>query len=508
MKILNSFRFLLIVLFTYNFVSAQDSLSLFQNLKNQYDSERDFKIKAFYNPANMLDYSSFSSSELYVDYFNQKDKVYRQQKGSEKQGFGVKTNSYQKLKNDKALWGSASYQNLKTKRIKYNENLDFDRVAPYISSDTVGGDLEIEKYQFLGGYAQKFNKVTLGAQASYNAQLGSRARDPRINNTTSELNLKVGINYAFYKKFDVSLFAEGERYLQNSKIRFASKIGQPLVYQMTGLGLYNNLFSGGTSSLETIHEEFGYKIGGEINHNKGKDFYILAQIGQSSMLKSYRGSTNRYYDLADLEKDYLELEGVKFFQINNHRVGIKLNYLSNKIKGKEYGYTNNTQLLEQIYKRLSYKRDETLTSFSLFYSLNKEKVSFSVIPYYRLNEIKEQRINPYSGQKFEYSIVGLIMDYKQQLNNNQIITFRPFFDIKSVSSSKNILATNSLPSINNWINQDYNYLASEIKTIGASLRYDFKLEKIPAVYIEAGVSQAKIQSKNNNFSTILVGITF
>ncbi|MGV0946082.1 DUF6850 family outer membrane beta-barrel protein [Empedobacter falsenii] len=88
----------------------------------------------------MLDYSSSSFSELYVDYYNQKDKIYRQQNGSEKQGFGVITNSYQKLNKNKVLWGSASYQNLKTKRIKYNENLDFDRVAPYISSDSVGGD--------------------------------------------------------------------------------------------------------------------------------------------------------------------------------------------------------------------------------------------------------------------------------------------------------------------------------------------------------------------------------
>ncbi|MGV0937286.1 DUF6850 family outer membrane beta-barrel protein [Empedobacter falsenii] len=508
MKILNSFRFLLIILFTSNYVSAQDSLSLFQNLKNQYDSERDFKVNIFYNPANMLDYSSSSFSELYVDYYNQKDKIYRQQNGSEKQGFGVITNSYQKLNKNKVLWGSASYQNLKTKRIKYNENLDFDRVAPYISSDSVGGDLEIEKYQFSGGYAQKFNQVTLGAQASYNAQLGARARDPRINNTTSELNLKIGLKYAFYRNFDVSLYAEGERYLQNSKVRFASKIGQSLVYQMTGFGFYNSLFSGGTTSLTTVHEEYGYKFGGGINHKEGKDFYILAYIGQSNMLKSYRGTSNRFYDLSDLNKDYFEVEGAKFFQIADHRLGVKLNYLSNQTTGKEYGYTNNTQLLEQIYKRLSYKRDETITSFSLLYSLNKDKFSLSALPYFRMQEIKEQRINPYSGQKIEYSIIGLIVDYKHKIANNQALTFRPFLDIKSVTSSKNALATIDLSFLNNWINQDYNYLASDIQTIGASLRYDIKVEKIPALFVETGFSNSRIQSKNNNFSTVMVGITF
>ena len=125
-----------------------------------------------------------------------------------------------------------------------------------------------------------------------------------------------------------------------------------------------------------------------------------------------------------------------------------------------------------------------------------------------MQEIKEQRINPYSGQKFDYSIVGLIVDYKHKIANNQVLTFRPFFDIKSVTSSKNALTTIDLSFLNNWINQDYNYLASDIQTLGASLRYDIKVEKIPAFFVETGFSNSRIQSKNNNFSTVMVGITF
>ncbi len=491
-----------------SFVSAQDSISLFQKIKNQYDSERDFKQSIFYNPANMLDYSSSSFSELYLGYFNQNDKVYRLQNGSKNSGFGVYTNSYQKLSSSKALWGSASYQKSNVKNIKFNENLDFNRISPYNSSDSIGGDLEIEKYHFLGGYSQKFNKITVGAEVSYNAQLGSRARDPRINNTTSELNLKVGANYNFYKNFELALFAEGERYLQNSKVRFASKIGQPLVYQMTGFGFYNNLFSGGTTSLTTVHEEFGYKVGGEINRNKGKDFYLLTQIGRSNMLKSYNGSGNRYYDLSNLEKEYVEIEGAKFVQINQHRIGVKLNYISNKTTGKEYGYTNNTQLLEQIYKRSSYKKDENIKSVSLFYMLNTSNFSLSAMPYARLENVKEQRLFPYSGQKFDYTTIGFMLDYKHKLRNNQAITFRPFIEKRSVTSSKNVLTSTANPAINNWINQEFYYLASDRTTLGANIRYDVKLNKIPALFLETGFSQDKIQSKNNNYSSLSLGITF
>ncbi len=208
MKILNIIHYTFILLLACSSGYAQDSISFYQKLKSQYDAERDFKTNIYYNPAYMLDYGSFSSSELSVNYSIQKDKVYRLQNGSKHTEFNIATNSFQKLNSNQALWGSASYQNKKMKDIKFNENLDYERVAPYISSDSVGGNIDAENYHFLGGYSHKLNKVTLGAQASYNAQLGSRSRDPRLRNTTSELNVKIGINYAFNKKLDIALFVE------------------------------------------------------------------------------------------------------------------------------------------------------------------------------------------------------------------------------------------------------------------------------------------------------------
>ncbi|GGF02000.1 hypothetical protein SAMN05443634_103165 [Chishuiella changwenlii] len=508
LKTLKIFQIFLITLCFCSITKAQDSLSLFQNFKNQYDAERDFKQQIYYNPANMLDYSSSSFSELNATTFSQKDKVYRQQKGSGEKGFGVFTNSFQKLNDRKVIWGNASYENLKLKQVKWNENLDFDRVAPYISSDSVGGDIDVERYQFLGGYAQRFNKLSFGAQIGYQSQLGSRSRDPRLNNTTSELKAQLGLGYNFYKNLALGAFVEGYKYQQNSSTRFVSQLGQPLVYQMTGLGIYNNLFSGGSSILSTVNEEYSYKVGGKISNRNSQDFYILAQFGQSAMERSYRGSGNRFFYVGDLDKDLVEVEGAKFFQFNQNRVGLKVNYFSRKTKGIEYGYSNNTQLISLIYKRLSYKRDEEATTFSLFYSLNKEKFRLSFIPYYSFQEITEQRVYPNSGQKFQYNNIGASIDYVQQIATNQTLSFRPFFDYKSVSSAKNALSRPNEASINTWILNDFNYLASDITTIGANLRYDIKLEKLPTMFVSGNFIQSKIQSKNNNYSSLSVGIIF
>lgn len=508
LKTRNIYQILLIMLCLCQISKAQDSVSFFQDFKNQYNTERRYKQQYYYNPANMLDYSFSSFSELRLDYFEQKDKIYRQQKGSGEQGIGISTRSFQKLNDRKVLWGSASYQNLKQNKIKWNENLDYNRVAPYISSDSVGGDIEIERYNFLGGYGQKFNQFSIGAQLSYQAQLGSRARDPRLNNTTSELGIKIGAGYNFYRNLSVDVFVEGNKYQQNSTVRFVNSLGQPLVYQMTGLGIYNSFFTGGASVQSSVHEEYSYKTGLKLGDKTGRNFYVLANIGQSNMERNFKGTLNRYLVISDLDRNYMEVEAAKFFQLNDHRLGLKANFLSIKTKGTEFGYSNNEKLTSLIYKRLSYKKEDEITGLSLYYALNKENFSLSFAPYYNYQKTTEQRILPYSGQKFEYNTIGVTIDYTHKIAKNQIVSFHPFFDYKSVISAKNALSTNAVNAINNWIIEDFNYLSSDITTIGANLRYDLKLEKLPAFFVSGSFIQSKIQSKNNNYSSVSLGITF
>ncbi len=487
---------------------SQDSISVFKKNEDQYNIERNFREQFYYNPANMLDYSSSSISNLFVNYYNQKNEIFRLQKGSGQKGFGLQTNSFQRLNDRKVLWGKASYEKYKVTNVKWNENLDYDRVTPYLLSDSVGGNIDIERYHFLGGYTQKFNKFSLGGQASYQAKLGSRSRDPRLNNTTSELNLKFGIGYTIYKKLDFDLFIEGEKYQQNGKLQFVSQLGQPLVYQMTGLGFYSNLFTGGSSLNYFVNEEYSYKTGMKFSNKNGKDFYILGQLGQSEMKNSFKGTRNRYYYISDLNSNYLELEGVKFFIFNKHKIGAKVNYFSRNLKGLEYGYTNNTEQLSLLYKRLSYKRDEENMTLSLFYSLDKENFRLSFVPYFSYQEIKEQRLFPYSGQKFEYNVFGAKVNYLQKLTNDQTISFEPFIDYKSVISAKNALTSANTSSMNDWLIHDFNYLSSDITTIGANLRYDLKLDKLPTFFINGSFIQSNIQSKYNNYSSVSLGITF
>lgn len=507
LTIKKSFYLLLIILGSLS-VKAQDSLSLFKTINNQYNVERNFKTQFYYNPASMSGYSSTSFSEFNVGLHNKDDKAYRQQLGSGEKGLTVEAKSFQKLKPNRYFWGSASYQNVKVENVKWNETLDYDRVAPYITSDSVGGKLNLERYQFAGGYLQKTNRWTFAGQVSYLAQLGYRARDPRVRSTTSDLRVNAGVNYKVFREYEIGVFGEFNKYTQNTSLTFQSSLGRPYVYQMVGLGHSNNLFNGGTQPASTF-EEFGVKGGLQIFNKEGKDFYLQASIGTANNVKSYNDAGNTFYDISDLVDENYQIEGAKFFDLNQkHRIGLLANFTSSVKTGSEYGYSLNMVSMTQIFKRQAYRRENYVSTIKGFYQYNKDRFSITATPFYGYEEIKERRLYPNTGQKFEYSYFGINADYKQEIKGNQVLSFQPYFSKRVINKSINALSTTGNAAVDGWILQDYQFQSSDITTIGASLRYDLKLEKLPAFFVSAEYQSQKIQEKNNNFVGASIGITF
>jgi len=239
---------LLITFSAFASVKAQDSIQLYRKIDNQYSIERNFKNQLYYNPASMSDYSSSSFSELRVGYHDEDKKIHRQQLGAGENGLSISADSYLKLNSKTSVWGKAGYQNLKMKTFRWNENLDFERISPYVAADSVGGKLNFEKYQFAGGLSQKLNnRWTVGGELSYTAQLGYRTRDPRLRSTTSDLNINLGANYRVFREYEIGVFGNLNKYTQNSSLTFQSILGKPFVYQMVSSGISNYFFSGGVN---------------------------------------------------------------------------------------------------------------------------------------------------------------------------------------------------------------------------------------------------------------------
>lgn len=495
------------IIFTFGITSlkAQDSIRLFPKIEQQYSIKRQLQNNLYYNPATMSDYSNFSFSDFNIGYESEKRNIYRQQDGSGQNGLSIKVNSYKKQNKNRSIWGNASYQNLKLTSVKWNENLDYDRIAPYSIADSAGGDTKLERYQFSGGISQKIDRWTLGLEASYLAQLGSRNRDPRQKSTTSDLNINLGANYRFYKDFEVGVFGNLNKYTQNTSIKFVSDLGQALMYQMTGFGFSNYFFNGGSPAA--IYEEFGYKLGGQIFRNSKNPFYITGFVSEAKNQKSVTPS-NRYFDVSDLDKKHYEIEAAKFLNFNRHSFGIVANYQAFIKIGSEYGYTNHTEMIEQIYKRKTYKKEDYITTIKALYQYNSDKFVVGVTPHFQYQETIEQRMYPFSGQKFKSYTLGFDAFYKQEISNNQVLSFSTNFYSKNILKTTNAISNDLRPNILDWLISDYNYLASDVTNYGAKIRYDLKLSKLPAFYVEGAWQQYKMQKKSNNFAQLILGITF
>ena len=487
-------------------VSGQDSLRLFPRISNQYDEERLHMKNYDYNPANMPDYSSVSMSEFRVDYQSDKQKNYLRQMGSGDNGIRLKTNSYKKLKSNNVVWGNASYSSMTRKNLRYNENLDLDRIAPYVTLDSVGGDLHLENYHFSGGYGKKTDRLSFGLSGSYDAQMAYRSRDPRLRSTTSDLLLAAGINYKVYRDYQVGIFGEFNKYTQNSTVNFVNQVSYPIVYQSVGFGYMNYLFN---NSFKTQYEEFGYKLGGQISGKNGKDFYITGTLSGSNNTKSiYPKNGNRYYDSSDLESKISQIEAAKFITLKNSRIGFILNYNANIRTGEEYGYTSNSDNMEQIFKRKAYKKEQYTTSIRGLYQLNEENYTVTAIPFFSYEEVTERRIYPFSGQKYDSYTFGLDLDLKLEINKKQVLTLRPNYAFRNVNKAINALDINVSSGKLDWIYDDFTILTSDVTTVGALFRYDFTIQKLPSFFVSGQWENHKIRDKNNNFTSLSLGITF
>ncbi|MFW2136154.1 DUF6850 family outer membrane beta-barrel protein [Chryseobacterium sp. TY4] len=142
------------------------------------------------------------------------------------------------------------------------------------------------------------------------------------------------------------------------------------------------------------------------------------------------------------------------------------------------------------------------------YQYNSDKFVIGVTPYFQYQEIMEQRMYPFRWQNFKSYTLGFDALYNQEISNNQVLSFSTNFYSKNILKTTNAISTELHPNILDWLISDYNYLASDVTNYGAKIRYDLKLSKLPAFYVEGAWQQYKMQKKSNNFAQLILGITF
>ena len=155
--------------------------------------------------------------------------------------------------------GLASYERGVKRAVNWNTSSDWELLSPYITLDTLGGDLQKEQYRFAARYASHPGRFFYSLHADYRALHEFRDVDPRPRNITADLLLSAqgGIQTG---KYALSMEAGYRRYKQNDDVEFMDQRGNNTsVLHYLGFGRYSTRFSGAKKNMAVRFDGHGFK---------------------------------------------------------------------------------------------------------------------------------------------------------------------------------------------------------------------------------------------------------
>ncbi len=203
------------------------------------------------------------------------------------------------------LYGSAEYARGLDENIGWSSIRDFDTYAPYLSSDSIGGNVNWEMYAIKGGYAFSLtDRWGLGAQFSFKGEQAYRLTDPRLINTTSWLNFDLSSVYTSNQNQQLYFTLGYERNKQYMTERYWMPGLQDRFFHAYGFGMYNDIYSRVSFGYSRMHYIQGYNARLAYVQPISKGSHIIASIESS------------YKDLKTEETSILNLYRSKTIQAN------------------------------------------------------------------------------------------------------------------------------------------------------------------------------------------------
>lgn len=486
------------------FVSAQDSLGVYKEAIRERTDQIQGLRNSFYTVPALRPYLyKHAATPVKISYFNEQKERYNPQLGKGDQGLSFMTSSYQNNTfKDYTVWGEASYGNYKAKEVRFNETSDYDLVFPYVTSDSVGGDLSTEKYHFSGGIARTLGSWTLSAEGGYTANLSHRKVDPRPSNNSSDLDLAFGASYALSPKYVLSGNVGFRYYKQRNVLKFVSVLGRPPVVYLNGMGSFNNLLSGFSDTNDAILYEL---TGSEasISFVPKNNLGWFAHFG-------YKQYTGYRVLLAsrDHSNDWTDAYMNGRFGYSGENYGFNYGFLGSldlqTKKGTEGLFSNNGHEvgLQKIAELSTYRYYNYRYRLDLFFG----KKNWSIKPYASYNPFKEQYLSPFREQMVEKINLGIKGQFMQELKSG-LLGFSLNLEKENVLEKTATFGSLKQGSgLRDLLQQQYQYLSAEPFNLTAQGRYDFIVSDQIKPYVS--VETQKSWTINRRFYCLNIGLVF
>lgn len=309
---------------------ASDSIPIRQRLAEEQTALRQFFSLPFRNPAIKRYRSDNRLTEIAaLCELERETEAVAIEEGDGRQIFGVDVRSYIPLQGS-SLWGDASYLNGVKYNLKMNETSDAQLLYPYLTGDTIGGDIRSEIYAFSRGYAAENKCFTWGINAGFRATQEYRAIDPRPRNIASMLDLTLGAALHAGNNYLAGLALNLKKYKQNNEIAFYNELGDVKVYHYTGLSTDYARFR--TKAGKSHYD--GYATGLSLNLYPQRSGW-LATVGYSRFNFEKVISSLNELNMLEMAEHSLEAEAGYRYAGDRHSAAFKLNAYSVRRKGTE-----------------------------------------------------------------------------------------------------------------------------------------------------------------------------
>lgn len=502
-----SFRSLfLFFIFSSSILYAQDSTSVFVHIHENLSPAVTFSNVYFVNPANLPFSRQYSLSELSAGYQTASEQNNIQQLGNGINQFLVNVQSFYKINSENTVFGKAYYKNGKRKNVHWNESSDYQIVYPYITADSIGGDISFEEYAFKGGYSKSFSKTTIGIAADYRALLEYRDVDPRPKNTVSDLKVQAGIAQNIGNHYVVGTSFEIQKYTQSNALKFFSELGAPAVYHMTGMGIYNNLLTG--NKMSSFYDGKGYGANLQL-FPKDQNGFVLS-IG---------------YHHFDYEKIMTEFQNLIASSLLEKRFDGELSYLNKSEKciwgtkieafykdriGTENIFDNkSTTSYIKISAADKYSNQVSSVAFSGLYYIPDSELSWSVSPVFNLKNTVEKYIDPLRKTDITQAVGKLDLTASKLFSKSLISIFASFEYNKALDSKMSLTDRTTTNSIFDMLDSNFAYLAADYTKINLGARWDFKYDTDLNFFVKTNLDYYNFSTnKNNTYFQMSVGMTF
>ncbi|WP_333661043.1 DUF6850 family outer membrane beta-barrel protein [Chishuiella changwenlii] len=505
-----TFRFnytLFLFFISITFSHAQDN-SLKNYLQNSFSTNQFFdSINT--SIADQIISKKKNYTALSGMYYNSKENNAIQQKGNGLDHLSFHVTSNYSIDSMNYVWGNVFYKNGTRKNVKWNESSDYDKISPYVMADSVGGNLSLEEYYIEGGYNRRMKNLNFGIKADYRALMEYRNRDPRPKNTISDLNFGIGLSSKITTEKIISLNILLNKYSQANELKFFNELGNPEVFHFNGLGIYSNLFRNNNKRVYFDGNGYGFQLAylnstkkglmGSVGYSTSSIEKILTNLQSlvSSTINEDKYSFNISYSTPD----------ISYFK------GIKLSSQFRNRKGTEGIFFNETSSnYKKIGEATRYDYNEKVVELSSLFDImkNAKLQNLSLSPFIKYISSEEKYTDPLIKQTIEKLIVGLNTNLFYELNDKTLLNFKVDFGVNNNLSNEWLSNyTYQKPSIEEMMNQNYQYLTSNYWFINLAYRHNYILSDKYTIFLESKYKYASFkQSDYNSYFDVSIGFFF